>query len=108
MSSPREASPCDAVIVRAAAWEDWPGESGRSDQAVHDELPCDGKRFNGGPLRLPRLHQAEFVRQFNQLYRTLGMRLELLPETDSSAAPVAQFQPILPAEDEVPGSAVER
>lgn len=101
MSSPREASPCDAVIVQAAATppdavkhgppEHGPPEHGPPEHGPLEHDPpggagpchgtlCSDSRLHGGPLRLPRRHQAEFVQQFNQLYRSLGMRLEVLQD----------------------------
>ncbi|WP_153557342.1 hypothetical protein [Roseimaritima sediminicola] len=63
-SSPREAAPCDAVVRRAA------------DQ-VHDETDA--------PFRLPEDDQAEFVRQFNETYRSLG--LYLIPRAREAQRP---------------------
>ncbi|QEG42339.1 hypothetical protein [Roseimaritima ulvae] len=88
MSSPRDASPCEAVIVHvdsaaAAASNAAATEADRLQQSSLAEEPRHGQlrdagRLHGGPLRLPRQQQAEFVQQFNQLYRALGMRLEVL------------------------------
>ncbi len=110
MSSPREASRCDAVITQAASpkpdaanvsvpeegavnphavdadplqqrcGNTQPGNAQTGEDGPRHGRLCSASRLQVGPLRLPRLHQAEFVQQFNQLYRSLGMRLEVLEE----------------------------
>ena len=95
MSSPRDASPCEAVIVHVdpaspgalgasdisspqdGSGENFPRQEACGDAGLRHGTLRRGGRWPGGPLRLPLRHQAEFVQQFNQLYRALGLRLEI-------------------------------
>ena len=49
-------------------------------------LPCGGVLFlndvPSGPIMLPEKHPDRFVQQFNQQYRSAGMRIEMTEKGD--------------------------